>query len=89
MRRLRFLLGDVVLSIGGAITSVALRCYPNEVVPPADPFFDEDASGDEMEDRHWAGLIILHAEAVHGCDHTAIARAGVGMSGPLGERAAS
>ena len=44
------------------------------------PFFGD--GDDEPTDRQWAGLIVLHAEAVHGCTHTADARAGIGMSGP-------
>lgn len=79
MTRLRFILADVVLAIAEFL-------YPDELPDDAVvPFFDEDAP----LVRQWAGLIVLHAEAVHGCDHTAQARAGIGMAGPRGERAAS
>lgn len=92
MRRLRFILGDAVLSFGGAITSAALRLYPDDVVPPdeREPFFgDLDSPLADLTDAEWAGLMVLHAEAVHGCDHTEMARAGVGMAGPRGKAIAS
>lgn len=47
------------------------------------PIFSED--DDPITPEQWAALMILHAEAVHGCEHTDWARAELGMVGPRGE----
>lgn len=44
----------------------------------AEPFFGD---GDEpMTAESWAGMLILHLEAVHACQHTAAARQELGMA---------
>lgn len=54
-----------------------------ELIDPVEPYFDE---GDgPMTPAEWAGLLVLHAEAVHGCEHTEPARRELGMYGPRGE----
>jgi hypothetical protein len=64
------------------LTALALRLYPDAAM------FDLDDEG-RMRPDQWAGLIILHAEAVHGCEHTDQARRELGMAGPRGERASA
>jgi hypothetical protein len=51
------------------------------------PYFDLE-SGERITPDQWAALMVLHAEAAHGCQHTDQARAELGMVGPRG-RAAS
>lgn len=48
------------------------------------PYFDLD-SADRLTAEQWAALMILHAEAVHDCDHTDQARAELAMVGPRGK----
>lgn len=62
------------------LVEIAMRLYP------AGAFFEPD-SDERMSGEQWTGLIILHAEAVHGCEHTEQARFELGMLGPRGERA--
>jgi hypothetical protein len=50
------------------------------------PYFDWE-SDERMTPEQWAALMILHAEAVHDCEHTDQARAELGIVGPRGERA--
>lgn len=57
-----------------------LRAIADRLSPEA--FFPEDADDDEPGPRQWAGLLVLHAEGVHGCDHLADARRGLGMYDP-------
>jgi hypothetical protein len=49
------------------------------------PYFDPD-SDERVTPAQWAALLVLHAEAVHGCRHTDQARAELQMVGPRGER---
>jgi hypothetical protein len=65
--------------LANLLTSLALRLYPSaRVFDPA----DDDEPLDELK---WAALVILHAEAVHGCQHTDQARRELGLAGPRGE----
>ena len=48
------------------------------------PIFDPD-SEERISAEQWAALMIMHAEAVHGCLHTDIARIELGIVGPRGE----
>ena len=64
------------------LVALAMRLYPTARL------FDMD-SDDRMTPEQWAGLMILHAEAVHGCEHTDDARRELGMAGPRGERVPS
>lgn len=79
MNRIRIAVADVLLAIAERLTPA---------VETPRPFFNEDLD-EVMSDGQWAGLIILHAEAVHGCEHTTQARAGIGMHGPRGQAVAS
>lgn len=63
--------------IADLLVALALRLYPGGAM------FDLD-DPDRMTPDQWAGLIILHAEAVHGCEHTEQARSELGMAGPRG-----
>lgn len=72
MTRLRHLIAHTLMAIA-------------ELLDPVEPFFgDEDA---EPTPTEWGALAVLHAEAVHGCDHTESIRRGIGMAGPRGEPA--
>lgn len=50
------------------------------------PYFDLD-SDEPMSGDQLAALMVLHAEAVHGCEHTDQARAELRMVGPRGKAA--
>jgi hypothetical protein len=65
-------------ALADLLTAIALRLYP------AASFFDLEDDG-PLDGESWAGLLILHAEAVHGCDHTTQARVELGILGPRGE----
>jgi hypothetical protein len=54
-----------------------LRAIADRLSPES--YFDLES---EATVADWAGLIVLHAEGVHGCDHTAEARAAIGMYDP-------
>lgn len=71
MTRLRCLVAHALLAIA-------------ELIDPPEPWFPEDEDDERLTPAKWAGLMILHAEAVHGCEHTDQARAELGMSGPRG-----
>jgi hypothetical protein len=60
---------------------IALRLYPDGAFAG-----DLDAV---ITNEQWAGLLILHAEAVHGCQHTDQARRELGIAGPRGQAAPS
>lgn len=60
------------------LVAIALRLYPGARA------FDVDDEG-PMTVGQWAGLMILHAEAVHGCEHTDQARRELGIAGPRGQ----
>ena len=64
--------------IADLLVAVALRLYPGGAM------FDLD-SQDRITAEQWAGLMILHAEAAHGCDHTDQARVELGLVGPRGK----
>lgn len=61
------------------LTAVALRLYP-------DGAFAGDLDT-VITNEQWAGLLILHLEAVHGCEHTDQARRELGLAGPRGKAA--
>ena len=63
------------------LTAIALRLYPDGAFAG-----DLDAA---ITNEQWAGLLILHAEAVHGCEHTDQARRELGLVGPRGKAATS
>lgn len=65
-------------ALAGLLGSLLLRLYPEA------SYFDLD-SDDRMTGAQWAAMMVLHAEAVHGCEHTEQARAELGMLGPRGE----
>lgn len=100
MRRLRFFLGDVVFAMAEWLYPDEIRPDEADEDPMAEswrprsdltdiqPFFDLD-DGHRLTPEEWAGLIVLHAEAKHGCEHTEQARVGIGMYGPRGKAAAS
>lgn len=48
------------------------------------PYFPE-GQDEPISPEQWAALMILHAEAIHGCEHTDQARAELGIVGPRGE----
>lgn len=50
--------------------------------------FPKDGDSEPMTEGQWAALLILHAEAIHGCEHTAQARSELGIHGPRGKAAA-
>ncbi len=52
------------------------------------PVFAREDDDKPPSPYQWAALMILHAEAVHGCTHTDEARAQLRIVGPRGERAA-
>lgn len=52
------------------------------------PIFDPEDDDDPITPEQWAALMILHAEAVHGCEHTDWARAELGIVGPRGKAVA-
>ena|GEM_PF-4185461 len=51
------------------------------------PFFPEAGDDEPLTADQWAALMVLHAEAIHGCEHTAQARAELGIAGPRGKAA--
>lgn len=53
------------------------------------PYFRPEDDDQPMTGEQWAALMVLHAEAVHGCEHTDHARAELRMVGPRGRVAAS
>jgi hypothetical protein len=59
------------------LTAIALRLYP-----AAAAFPDFDAV---MDGQQWAALMVLHAEGVHGCEHTDQVRRELGIVGPRGK----
>ena len=71
MTRLRWAIAD-------ALAAIALRLAPEAA------FFPEDEDEQPLGAERWAALIILHAEAIHGCEHTGPARRELGMVGPRG-----
>lgn len=68
--------------VADLLVAIALRLYPGARA------FDDTAEG-PISVGQWAGLMILHAEAVHDCQHTDIARRELGLAGPRGEAVAS
>lgn len=48
------------------------------------PIFDPE-DDDPITPEQWAALMILHAEGVHGCEHTDQARGELGIVGPRGK----
>ena len=48
------------------------------------PVFDPANDDEPMSDYQIACLMVLHAEAVHGCEHTGDIRAELHLSGPRG-----
>lgn len=64
--------------IADLLVAIALRLYPSAAL------FDLDDDG-PLDSQRWAGLLILHGEAVHGCEHTDDARRELGMAGPRGK----
>jgi hypothetical protein len=58
------------------LSAIALRLYPDGAF-----FGDLDAV---ITNEQWASLLILHLEAVHGCEHTDQARREIGLVGPRG-----
>jgi hypothetical protein len=65
--------------LADVLTSIALRLYPDGAFAA-----DLDAV---ITNEQWAGLLILHLEAVHGCEHTDQARRELGLVGPRGKAA--
>lgn len=59
------------------LTSIALRLYPDGAFAG-----DLDAV---ITSEQWAALMVLHAEAVHGCEHTDQVRRDLGIVGPRGK----
>jgi hypothetical protein len=55
-----------------------------ELIDLPEPYFPEDEDDELLTPAKWAGLMVLHAEAIHGCQHTDDARRELGMSGPRG-----
>ena len=47
------------------------------------PYFPEGQE-ERITPAQWAALMILHAEGIHGCEHTDQARAELGIVGPRG-----
>jgi len=48
------------------------------------PYFDLD-DDERMTPEQWAVLMVLHAEALHSCEHTDQVRAELGIVGPRGK----
>ncbi len=51
------------------------------------PYFDLDVDETPITPEQIAAMIVLHAEGIHGCEHTDAFRAELGMVGPRGKRA--
>lgn len=48
------------------------------------PYFDPD-SDERLTGEQWAAMLVLHLEAMHGCEHTDPVRAELRMVGPRGK----
>lgn len=69
------------LWLAGILTAAALQLEPGAAM------FPEQDDEEPITTEQLLGLILLHAEAIHGCEHTGDARRYLGMAGPHGEPA--
>lgn len=47
--------------------------------------FPDETADEPVTDWGMAAMLLLHAEAIHGCEHTDQARAELGLFGPRAE----
>ena len=67
--------------LADGLVALAVRLYPEA------RFLDPEDDGERLDPSKWAAFVILHAEAVHGCEHTDQPRRELEMVGPRGRPA--